>query len=61
MGTVNSIITIENVMDTVYSFCIIALHASVSNAFMAIFCPGNKGTYLSLHEKCPILTKLGFS
>lgn len=38
MGTVNSIISIENIMETVYYFCIIALHDSVNNAFMAIFC-----------------------
>ena len=38
MGTVNGIISIENIMETVYTFCIIALHASVNNAFVAIFC-----------------------
>ena len=38
MGTVSSIISIENIMETVHSFCTIALHASVNNAIMAIFC-----------------------
>jgi hypothetical protein len=32
------IIGTENIMEKVYSFCIIALHTSVSNVFMAIFC-----------------------
>jgi hypothetical protein len=45
MGNVNSVTNIENIIETVHFFCIIAVHASLSDGCMVIYVFGNNETY----------------